>query len=190
MMIESHLKQFSKLSREKSKMSNNSAHKIAAIIRDAGGRVVGRTRLQKIAYLLTAAGLEEGLHFAYKHYGPYSEEVAAAARTAHLLGYIVEEERQAEWGGSYSIYSVGQEHTDKSSEPRRRLARMAAEADAVELELAATAVFLSCMGYNDPWLETARRKPEKAENGRIEGAKELLRRIRAIGHPIPFLPVV
>jgi len=33
----------------------------------AGGRIVGRTKLQKIAYLLSIAGLEDGLPFVYKH---------------------------------------------------------------------------------------------------------------------------
>ena len=34
--------------------------KAAAIVRDAGGRIVGRTKLQKIAYLLELSGLGEG----------------------------------------------------------------------------------------------------------------------------------
>ena len=33
--------------------------KVAAIIRDAGGKIVGRTRLQKTGYLLELAGLGE-----------------------------------------------------------------------------------------------------------------------------------
>jgi uncharacterized protein YwgA len=59
-------------------MSNVKAKKAAGLVRDAGGRIVGRTRLQKVAYLLTVTGLEEGFAFAYKHYGPYSEELATA----------------------------------------------------------------------------------------------------------------
>jgi hypothetical protein len=35
-------------------------------------------------------------------------------------------------------------------------------ADAVELELAATAAFLAYERFPDPWGETARRKPEKS----------------------------
>jgi uncharacterized protein len=58
--------------------------------------------------------------------------------------------------------------------------------DAVELELAATAVFLSKDGYNDPWAETARRKPEKAQSGRIERAKRLLRRLGSLDTPVPL----
>ena len=52
---------------------------IVAIVRDAGGEVTGRTRLQKIAYLLEVVGFGNGFQFSYKHYGPYSEGVAASA---------------------------------------------------------------------------------------------------------------
>src|SRR5690349_2175915 len=80
--------------------------RVADIIRDAGGRIVGRTRLQKITYLLEVAGLGEGFSFEYRHYGPYSEDLASAARLAAILDYISEDEQPASWGGRYSIYTV------------------------------------------------------------------------------------
>ena len=63
------------------------------------------------------------------------------------------------------------------------------DADAVELELAATALFLAKEGFPDPWTETARRKPEKADAGRLAKAKQLYDRLRAIQtpHPLPAL---
>jgi uncharacterized protein YwgA len=78
-------------------MSYVNATKVANIVRDAGGKVVGRTRLQKIAYLLTVSGLETGFPFQYKHYGPFSDEVAVAAREAGLLGLLAETEQVAAW---------------------------------------------------------------------------------------------
>jgi len=164
-------------------MSYQNALKAAAIVRDAGGRIIGRTRLQKITYLLSVTGLEEGFTFAYKHYGPYCEELAIAAQDANLFGLLSETEHQTSWGGSYSIFEVKQASASDCSEPRRRLAKEAAKADAIELELAATAVYLWNEGYTDPWNETARRKPEKAEGGRIEKAKALYRKLSAIETP-------
>ena len=163
--------------------------KVAAIIADAGGRVVGRTRLQKVAYLLTVVGLEQGLVFKYKHYGPYSEDLAAAARVGKLLGDLSETEQYTSWGGSYSIYTAQAPAGWNADVSRRGFAQIAADADAVELELAATAVFLSLEGFRDPWEETARRKPEKIDNGRIERAKELLRHLSGIPTPRP-LPAI
>jgi hypothetical protein len=63
------------------------------------------------------------------------------------------------------------------------LAAITAGADAVELELAATALFLANEGWDDPWRETARRKPEKADGGRIEKAKFLYEKLAAVETP-------
>lgn len=170
-------------------MSYVNAAKVADIVRDAGGKVVGRTRLQKIAYLLTVSGLEGGLPFRYKHYGPFSEEVATAAREASLLGLLTETEQVAAWGGTYSTYLVTDHPGPDTDKARLRLAQMAAASDAVELELAATAVFLAGEGSGDPWAETARRKPEKADKGRIDRARVLYAKLASVDTPIP-LPTI
>src|SRR5579872_5863528 len=82
----------------------NDARRAVAIVSDAGGRVVGRTRLQKIGFILEAAGLGSGFAFKYKHYGPYSEELSAASRIAVVLGLMQETEQPASWGGLYSTF--------------------------------------------------------------------------------------
>ncbi|WP_295558193.1 hypothetical protein [uncultured Hyphomicrobium sp.] len=156
---------------------------VARIISDAGGEVVGRTKLQKLTYLLEAAGLGEGFSFEYKHYGPYSEELTYTSKRASVLGTIRESEQQAAWGGFYTIYSVTPIAPPRS-EPHRRLAREAAHADSVLLELAATALFLRQEeGMVDAWEETARRKPDKASNGRLDAAKQLYSQLRQIPTP-------
>lgn len=159
---------------------------VVAIVRDAGGRVIGRTRLQKIAYLLDAVGFCDGFHFIYKHYGPFSEGVAASAMMGVLLGHITEDREQAAWGGIYSIYSVDAQPDYRVPVGRCELARRAKDSDAVALELAATAVFLSRANYDDPWFETAIRKPEKYKSGRLTQAMELLAELKQIDVPIPL----
>lgn len=156
---------------------------VAAIVAAAGGKVVGRTRLQKLAYLLELSGLGDGFSFEYRHYGPYSEELASAARAASLLGFLEEEERSTSWGGFYSIFTLTSGFPAEHNEARQKLARFAADADSVELELAATAAFLADQGEKDPWTETERRKPEKTSGGRLERAKKLLADMRAISTP-------
>jgi hypothetical protein len=74
-------------------------------------------------------------------------------------------------------------------EPRQRIAQEMVRADAIELELAATALYLANEGYTDPWSETARRKPEKAGNGRLERARLLYQTLRQIKTPRP-LPAI
>jgi hypothetical protein len=144
---------------------------------DAGGEIVGRTKLQKTVYLLTLAGFEAQFRFGYKHYGPFSEQLADAADLAAAFDLISEREQRASWGGTYSIYTAPA--GEPSERPSRvRLAREAARSDAVLLELAATAAYLAEEGKHEPWAETARRKPDKAAGGRLDRAKELYARLR------------
>jgi uncharacterized protein len=158
----------------------------ASIVRDAGGQVIGRTRFQKIAYLLWAAGLSEDFSFSYRHYGPYSEDLAIAIGEASLLGLIIETEHPASWGGTYSVYESRLPSAPSPNATRQQLATMAAGADAIALELAATALFLRKEGISHPWTETARRKPEKAGAGGLARAQELYGRLRSISTPRPW----
>lgn len=162
------------------------ARAAAAIVRDAGGCIVGRTKFQKIAFFLEAAGVGSGFPFRYKHYGPYSELLSAAAQHAAASRLIVENETIANWGGQYSIFRT-QSLADQNVDPTRaRLMQEMVQADAVELELAATAAFLANEGFPDPWAETERRKPEKAEGGRLDRAKQLYRKLQQIQTPRPL----
>lgn len=156
----------------------------ANIVRDSGGRLVGRTRFQKLSYILEIAGLGAGFNFEYRRFGPYSDELNLSTRDARLLGLLDEEERGTDWGGTFSIFTTQERARDDVNPSRIRLAQIAIAADPVELELAATALFLHLDGYSDAWTETARRKPQKAKDQRIEKAKALYQKIRRVDTPI------
>lgn len=157
---------------------------VATIVRDAGGKVVGKTRLQKLAFLLEIAGYGHGFPFDYRRFGPFSQELATAARDAKLLGFIAEDEKQTARGGTVSIFSTRGPIGEAVSAPsRNELAEAAANADSIELELAATSLFLHLQGEKNSWVETARRKPDKARDGRLENAKQLYERLRSIPTP-------
>lgn len=172
-------------------MAWHNAHLVAVkLVEDAGGTLVGRTRLQKVAYLTQLAGFGDELNFEYRHYGPFSEELATGMEIATGLGFVEEDERRADWGGKYSIYRSTRSTSTAAVKPTRvGFITAAAGIDALELELAATAAFLyaeegigrSCAG--DPWLETAKRKPEKAAGGRLERARKAYTRLRDIPAP-------
>ena len=173
-------------------MAKRDPHLAAArIVRDAGGELVGRTRLQKIAYLLQLAGYGEEFHFEYKHYGPFSDDLARGMEIASALGHVCEEERQAAWGGWYSTYSLPAELPPEDAR-RATFVNSAKQIGAVELELAATAAFLydvEGIGRTtpgDPWEETRARKPEKAGHGRLETAAAEYARLRLSSTPRPL----
>ena len=171
--------------------------KAAEIVRDAGGQLVGRTRLQKIAYLAQLAGFARDFPFEYRHYGPYSEELAEATEIASGLHLIEEQERKTDWGGWYSIYRVGSSASlpGPSDENRARFIAAAAKIGAIELELAATAAFLYAEegigdnGKGDPWKETSRLKPDKAGEGRLKRAKAAYKKLQRMDLPKALPPI-
>ncbi|PZU21420.1 MAG: hypothetical protein DI589_13835 [Shinella sp.] len=179
-------------------MSLKQPHVAAArIVQDAGGELVGRTRLQKVAFLMQLAGFDKSFSFEYRHYGPYSEDLSQAMDIAVLLGPVSEVERVADWGGRYSIYSlVGQVPGVDYDADRATFVQEAKKIDAVELELAATAAYLfevegiGKVYPGNPWEETARRKPTKVVGGRLAKAAQAyedLRKIKTV-NPLPELP--
>jgi uncharacterized protein YwgA len=166
----------------------------ANIVRDAGGKIVGRTKLQKVAYLLELAGLGDGFDFEYRHYGPFSEDLAESIQMAAAFNLVLEEERRADWGGTYSVYIANsaiistQRNTESSD--RATFAQAAAQIGAIELELAATAAYLRVVERaSNPWEETKRLKPEKATSTRITAAKRAYRSLKELhlGKPLPEL---
>ncbi|TNB48340.1 hypothetical protein FF124_08385 [Martelella lutilitoris] len=167
-------------------MSDFKIEEVINIIQDAGGKIVGRTRLQKIAYLLTATGLDGNFSFSYKHYGPFSETLASSAEIGALVGKLNEVQKQTSWGGTYSIYTADENAQEKDHSARSMLASIASDSNSIELELAATAVFLAYEGYEDAWEETAQRKPEKASPEHLENAKTLLKKLATVSVPRPL----
>lgn len=172
-------------------MSRRDPHLIAArLVADAGGEIIGRTRLQKIAYLAQLAGFGREFDFEYRHYGPFSEDLARGMDIAAGLGSVREIERKASWGGWYSVYTL--KEPQPASDPRRaKFLSRAKDFGAVELELAATAAFLFVEeNVEDPWAETRLRKPEKALDGRLESAMKVYEALQMLDTPqkLPPLP--
>ena len=166
--------------------------KVARIVKDAGGRLVGRTRLQKVAYLSQLAGFTHDFPFEYRHYGPYSEELAEAMEIAVGLDIVQEVEKESASGAWYSIYSTNLADAEND---RAHFVAAAGKIGAIELELAATAAFLYAEeGYGrnrdgDPWKITRQRKPSKAADGRLQKAKAAYGKLRRMSTPRELPPI-
>jgi uncharacterized protein YwgA len=177
-------------------MSIRGSHLAAArLIQDAGGELVGRTRLQKIAFLLEIAGFGDGFSFEYRHYGPFSEDLAQAIEIAAALGKVLEEEKVADWGGKYSIYRINADVFERNR-TRELFVQTSKNIDAIELELAATAAYIymfeNGIRFNDmnPWQETKNRKPAKASEVRLKRAAAAYDELRRFvpDAKLPVLP--
>lgn len=162
----------------------NDAEKVTQLVKEAGGKIVGRTRLQKIACLLELANVGDGFRFSYHHFGPYSEELSSAAEMAELYDMIEKTDKKASWGGTYSVYTVNGSGK-AASVVRQGIIDATIDAGAIVLELAATAAYLAKTDVGDPWMEVSERKPEKATPELISQAKELYKRLLTIAPTLP-----
>src|SRR5487761_2060130 len=114
-------------------MSGYDRHlRAARIVREAGGQLVGRTRLQKVVYLAQLAGFGEEFDFEYRHYGPFSEDLATAMEIAAGLGVVQEEETRAQWGGWYSTYRATERTPAPARPDRAAFVAAAAQIGAIE----------------------------------------------------------
>ena len=151
------------------------------LIKLSRGKLVGRTRLQKEAYLLDRCGAAFGLPFTYHYYGPYSFELAYGWEDALAEGRIEIEEKLGGYGVSYSIFKLKEPCSDPdnlgslpAADARARLEKMAGVSDIV-LELAAATVYLKEEGYGERAIKELRiRKPLKATDKLIKKATDLL----------------
>lgn len=159
---------------------------IKFILQAGDGEIIGRTRLQKIAYLLNLSGYDDSFEFEYKHYGPFSREVAQAAKFAELAGVLHEDTKPTSWGGTYSIFKLIEGDQISNNVIERgavSLVEQATNVNSVALELAATAAFLSSEYSDRSWEETKRRKPRKATAINIKLAKDFYRKIQVLDTP-------
>lgn len=154
---------------------------VADIVAAAGGRLVSRIRLQKLAYLLDQLGAQSGFRYVYHHYGPYSRDLDAAVFDAEAFGLMEERyDRRKLDGARYSIFELkddaGQHEFSYLGDARLRdIAGRLAPVQATVLELAATAHWLAANEKVKDWrAEIIRRKGSKASDERLAEATQLL----------------
>lgn len=129
----------------------NALAALVAIVREHDP-LHGRVRLQKLAYLLQQTRFPplERLHFAYHHYGPYSDELAGVLDHAVASGVVKEREHITAEQRRQFTYEVDESHgdlrlLDLTPEQQRSLSsflRLTKHAHWRTLELAATVVYL------------------------------------------------
>ena len=159
---------------------------VVGLVAFNGGKLVGRTRLQKQAYLLDRCGANLGLQFTYHHYGPYSFELAAGCVDAKAEGRIDIKESPGGYGVPYATFKSmrgskkpGWLGELPAATVNAKLKKIRGASDIV-LELAATIVFLRDewnyygKGEVNPVEETKARKSLKATDERIEKALKLI----------------
>ncbi len=149
----------------------------------SGGAVVGKTRLQKIFYLLDACGMNSGCQYQYYYYGPFSVDLADAVDDAVRLGLLTESQSLGFHSVPYSTYRATDDEaltslgTFSRDQVEEKLAILK-DYSALDLEIAATIVYLRENGFGDSAIEeTKRRKPLKAMPDRVAKATKLITKL-------------
>lgn len=155
---------------------------VQSVIAAAGSSVTGRTRLQKLVFLLDQLGLKSGFEFAYHHYGPYSSDLTNAVDFSKAFGLIEEEfEYRKSDGARYSKFTVKSLPNNNSKaefferDHVKNAINLMNDANATVLELAGTIYWLKFKENCQEWKkEIVRRKGQKTEEGRLQKALDLL----------------
>jgi hypothetical protein len=145
-----------------------------------GGKLHGRTRLQKSVRLLQRIGMPSDYEFKMHHYGPYSEGVQADINLLERLGLVCEMEEPAASGRSYSVFEARSSAHLPEIDTFRSAVDLLSGEDATVLELAATYDMYRDKGMPHPLaLDCMRsKKGAKCGEGREAKSLELLQKLR------------
>ena len=86
---------------------------------DSADGIDTRKRMQKLVFMLKAAGCELGADYVIHRYGPYSQDVARACDTLVQRGLLLEEREETGWGQQYSycLTDEGREYLATTKAP-------------------------------------------------------------------------
>jgi len=143
------------------------------------GEVVGKTRLQKLVYLLDQCGMESGFEFDYHNFGPFSSELARESDFASETGRLEAREKPGFHEVPYTTFrtiepspqNLGKLQADKA----RSLLGIMARYTALDLEIAATIDWFKDRSDRGAVNEQVQsRKPIKATQERLDKGWRLL----------------
>jgi uncharacterized protein YwgA len=169
-------------------------YQLAEIVDWAGDKLRTRKRLQKVVYLLQAAGCPLDVDYTLHHYGPYSHDVAGL--TNEMVGAgLLEETAESNAAGGYTYsYELSDRARQQLKELGQRseqdngfedLARRLLKESLSTLEYGATIAYFQKQAKN--WDEArqaaAKFKNQRADDPAMRNAEQLAREVLA--HPEP-----
>ncbi len=164
---------------------------LAKLIEWAPGELESRKRLQKVVYLLQAAGCPLDVEYALHHYGPYSRDVAELTDEMCHAGLLEERTSPNTLGGRTFSYHLPEPTRAqlRSMDPPVDLAqyeglakRLLAEPNLKKLEFAATVAYFHRQGgsWEDARRSAAEFKKQDAQGRTMLEAEQLAREVLAL----------
>ena len=169
---------------------------VADLIALNDGKLFGRNRLQRQAYLLHRCGADFDIRFVYYRYGPHSFDLSNGVIEACADERIEIDKQRGPNGIHHAIFKSGKRAREPNNigclaadRAKHLIEEMEQVSDTV-LELAATMVFLrDDRGWGENAVtETRARKPLKAQNGRLESALALVQQLGLDAAGVPPNP--
>lgn len=168
-------------------------YQLATLVKWAG-TLNTRKRLQKVVYLLQAAGCELDVEYSLHHYGPYSPDVASLTDEMVRAGLLCEE-KKLNMAGTWFSYRLsdsareqletleqGVSHSTRLGDlgKQESLARkLLAESNLAKLEFAATIAYFHARKPAEGWDKaresTAKFKRQEASGELMCDAEQLAR---------------
>ncbi len=152
------------------------------------GEIKTRKRLQKVVYMLQAAGCSLRAEYTLHHYGPYSFDVAAL--TDEMVGAELLDEKKIQSGTgrsfSYKLtkhaksqLSTIQQIPDGLFQHKRLAIRLLNDQDLSKLELGATVTYFHKQGesWDDAVIAAARFKKKKPDSTIMIEAGQFARKV-------------
>ena len=137
------------------------------------GEVVGKTRLQKLAYLLDECGMQSGLEFEYYNFGPFTGELARETDFAVDAGLLAPETKPGFHEVPYTTYRTSEPAPPRlgglTAEKAKQLLSAMRKYSALDLEIAATLAWFRDSSEDREVVNrlVRERKPIKATPERI-----------------------
>lgn len=128
--------------------SNEDFGKIIDLLKYVG-IIKGRTKFQKMVYILQNKGISFSEKFKYHYYGPYSSELQL--EIDELVDRGIFKEKEEGPSSKYELNSGFKDYEIRDKEIKRNgtLIKFLVEQDYQELELVATMYYLQNIGYTD-----------------------------------------
>jgi hypothetical protein len=148
-------------------------------------KIKGKKRLQKLAFLLKAAGARCDARFEIRDYGPFSREIAAAAQFLSLKGRVEEHEEPIGASGTFVTVYKMQADAERTIHPLpekfKRMLRHLDSFPTVDLEVAATYQFFLSAGLTTQSARkrTVELKPVKASAPVMRNVPKILEAVHA-----------
>lgn len=164
-------------------MSIESFRSLAALIAaHPGGKIVGRTRLQKEVKLLQRLDYPTDYSYTIHFYGPYSEELQSDVGLLEAFSFVEETQEVSAEGNPYYVLRSKSTESLPDVQKFQPLVQVLDASPTVVLELAATYdAFRETGATHSEALERLRRK----KGGKCDGGNEdaALRLLQSLGLP-------